>query len=80
MNLKESYDQHLVEKELSRKEKDNDILILVDKAVLAVNNLQAAMPLPKGECSAFYYSSKLSVLNFTITDLIKKKHRMLCLG
>lgn len=72
VNLKESYDQHLVEKELSRKEKDNDKLILVDKAVLAVYDLQAVMPLPKGECSAFYYSSKLNVLNFTITDLIKK--------
>lgn len=72
MNLKESYDQHLIEKKLSRKEKDNDKQILVDKAVLAVDDLQAVMPLPKSECSAFYYSSKLNVLHFTITDLIKK--------
>ena len=62
----------MVEKELSRKEKDNDKQTLVDKAVLAVYDLQAVIPLPKGECSAFYYSSKLNVLNFTITDLIKK--------
>lgn len=30
------------------------------------------MPLPKGDCLAFYYLSKLNVLNFTITDLLKK--------
>ena len=70
-NLKASYDQHLVEKELSRKEKEKDKQTLVDKALLAVYDLQAVMPLPKGECSAFYYSSKLNVVNFTITDLLK---------
>jgi len=45
----------------------------VNKAVLAVYDLQAVILLPKGECSAFYYSSKLNNLNFTITALIKKK-------
>jgi hypothetical protein len=52
----------------------------VDKAILAVYDLQAVIPLPKGKCSDFYYSSKLNVLNFTIADLIKKKHQILCLG
>lgn len=72
VNLKENYDQHLVEKELSRKEKECDKQALVGKALLAVYDLQAVMPLPKGECSAFYYSSKLNVLNFTITSLLEK--------
>ncbi|KAL4152823.1 hypothetical protein QTP88_000656 [Uroleucon formosanum] len=49
VNLKEYYDQHLVEKELSRKEKDNDKQTLADKAVLAIYDLQAVIPLPKGE-------------------------------
>lgn len=71
-NLKAKYDQHLVEKELSRKEKENDKQTLMGKALLSVYDLQAVMPLPKGDCSAFYYSSKLNVLNFTICDLHKK--------
>jgi hypothetical protein len=62
----------LVEKDLSRKEKETDKQTLVGKALLAVYDLQAVMSLPKGNCSAFYYSSKLNVLNFTITDLLKK--------
>ncbi|XP_074027858.1 uncharacterized protein isoform X1 [Leptinotarsa decemlineata] len=53
-NLKASYDQHLVEKELSRKEKENDKQTLADNALLAVYDSQAVIPLPKGDCSAFY--------------------------
>jgi len=62
--LKNNYEEHLMEKDLSRTEKqlDNDKSYLI----LAVYDLQAVMPLPKGDVSIFYYRSKLNVLNFTI--------------
>lgn len=65
---KEYYDQHLVEKELSRKEKKYDKEELIDTQV-AVYDLQAVMQIPKGDVSVFYYKSKLNVFNFTIYDL-----------
>lgn len=67
-DLKESYDLHHREKELSRTEKARD----KEKkdCVVAVYDLQAVMQLPKGDVSLFYYKSKLNVLNFTIYNLI----------
>ena len=68
--LKERYESHQNEKELSRKEK------AIDKAsdsVVAVYDLQAVMQLPKGDVSVFYYKSKLNVLNFTIYDIKTNK-------
>ncbi|KAL4711225.1 hypothetical protein ACJJTC_019066 [Scirpophaga incertulas] len=67
--LKEKYDNHLNEKELSRIEKKNDKEKMMDDTVVAVYDLQAVMQLPKGEVSVFYYKSKLNLLNFTIYDL-----------
>ncbi|EZA58416.1 hypothetical protein X777_01373 [Ooceraea biroi] len=66
-HLKDNYDRHLVEKELSRAEKKAD----KEKSdvVVAVYDLQAVMQLPKGNVSVFYYKSKLNVFNFTIYDL-----------
>lgn len=70
--LKAEHDEHLIEKTMARKEKESDKEKLKETTLLAVYDLQAVMPLPKGDCSAFYYSSKLNVFNFTIYDLIKK--------
>ena len=71
--LKENYDKHHEEKNLSRAEKN------IDKSkegvTVAVFDLQAVFQLPKGEVSAFYYKSKLNVHNFTIYDIQKKTCR-----
>ncbi|XP_068221553.1 uncharacterized protein [Palaemon carinicauda] len=67
-DMKESYDLHHREMELSRTEKVRD-KEKKDCAV-AVYDLQAVIQLPKGEVLAFYYKSKLNVLNFTIYNLI----------
>jgi len=69
IELKNNYEEHLMEKDLSRTEKQLD----KEKSnlILAVYDLQAVMPLPKGDVSIFYYRSKLNVLNFTIYDMQK---------
>ena len=66
-SLQEKYDEHQVEKELSRSEKASDKVS--SNAAVAVYDLQAVFQLPKGDVSLFYYKSKLNVLNFTIYDL-----------
>lgn len=68
LKLQESYDLHLKEKVLSRNEKDADKLNQ-DGVHVAVYDLQAVMPVPKGLVSSFYYKSKLNCYNFTISDL-----------
>lgn len=67
--LKEKFDQHLVEKDLSRHEKKRDKELDKINEIVAVYDLQAVMQIPKGDVSVFYYKSKLNVLNFTIYDL-----------
>ena len=69
--LKERYDNHLIEKQLSRNEKINDKAN--NDAVVAVYDLQAVLQLPKGDISLFYYKSKLNVLNLTIYDIKTNK-------
>lgn len=69
--LQVEYDTHLVEKELSRAEKEQDKM-KGSRVVVAVYDLQATMPCPRGDVSNFYYISKVNVLNFTITDLKTK--------
>lgn len=64
--IQEKYETHLLEKDLTRLEKENDKLS--DKEV-AVYDLQAVLPCPLGQTSPFYYVSKLGVYNFTIFDL-----------
>ncbi|CAG9760932.1 unnamed protein product [Ceutorhynchus assimilis] len=56
LKLQESYDLHLKEKVLSRKEKDADKLNQ-DGAHVAVYDLQAVMPVPRGLVSSFYYKN-----------------------
>lgn len=66
-SLEEKYNQHLIEKNLSREEKKTDKEN--SNAVVVVYDLQAVMQLPKGDVSLFYYKSKLNVFNFTMYDL-----------
>lgn len=69
--LLESYNAHINEKKLSRLEKEADKTNL-NRSVVAVYDLQAVMPVPRGQISSFYYKSKLNCFNFTISDLHAK--------
>lgn len=70
-SLLAAYNLHQKEKELSRKEKDND-KINPNGAHAAVYDLQAVMPVPRGQVSSFYYKSKINCFNFTVSDLNAK--------
>ena len=67
--LKEKYDIHQTEKQLSRKEKEQDKT--EGNAIVAVYDLQVVMQLPQGDVSTLYYKSKLNVLNLTVYDIKK---------
>lgn len=71
-NLRGEYDNHHVEKELSRREKDAD-KNGQGNVIVAVYDLQAVMPCPCGDVSTFFNLSKLNVLNFTIYNLKTKQ-------
>lgn len=73
LTLKVKYETHLIEKDLSRKEKDDDKSKANKTLVVACYDLQATFPVPKGEISLFYYKSKLNCINFTITELSTKE-------
>jgi hypothetical protein len=64
--LKEKHDQHILEKELSRKEMKEDSQN--GNIITAIFDLQAVMQLPKGDVSLFYYSSKLNAFNLTFLN------------
>lgn len=64
--LKEKQDRHTLEKELSRKEMNEDAQN--DNIITAIFDLQAVMQLPKGDISLFYYSSKLNAFNLTFLN------------
>ncbi|CAG4943933.1 unnamed protein product [Parnassius apollo] len=60
----------------SRAEKKNDIetcKMAESNSIVAIFDLQAVMPVPIGESSAFFYKSKLNCLNLTITDIKNKE-------
>lgn len=67
--LVESYERHIVEKDLSRLKKESDKEIINDKVIVACYDLQAVLPCPKGEVSLMYYKSKLNLLNLTVCEL-----------
>lgn len=69
LKLAETYHQHKKETELSRKEKETD---KQNEPTVAVYDLQAVMPVPRGLVSSFYYKSKLNCFNFTVSDLHAK--------
>ncbi|GFU06227.1 uncharacterized protein TNCV_4765321 [Trichonephila clavipes] len=62
------YENHILEKDLSRLEKENDKKS-TDSTVVAVYDLQAVLSCPQGEASSYYYISKLAVYNLTIAEL-----------
>ncbi|CAK1586764.1 unnamed protein product [Parnassius mnemosyne] len=68
--LENQYLEHLRQKELSRAEKKNDIetcKMSESNSIVAIFDLQAVMPVPIGESSAFFYKSKLNCLNLTVS-------------
>lgn len=73
LNLQDQYQQHILEKDLSRREKENDKNNTDSNSVVAVYDLQATLPCPQGDVSTFYYVSKLNLFNFTIYNM-KNKH------
>lgn len=62
------YENHIMEKDLSRFEK-NDKKRISNNYVVAVFDLQDVMLCPKGNVSFFHYKSKYNVLNFTIYEM-----------
>lgn len=64
-----NYIEHLMEKNYSRTEKQLDKKN--SNLILVVYDLQAVMPVPKGDVSIFFYRLELNVLNFTIYDMQK---------
>lgn len=67
--LQSQYESHQEEKELSRTEKAADKEKVKDqgsKTVLAMYDLQAVLPVPMGQTSAFFYKSRLNCFNFTV--------------
>lgn len=70
---KEKYEDHIHQKELSRIEKQSD---KESADFVAVYDLQAVLPCPKGSTSSYYYVSKLNVFNFTIYDI--KSNAVVC--
>lgn len=69
-NLEINYQSHLEEKELSRSEKQNDKeKARNNECVLAVYDLQAVLPIPTGQSSAFFYKSRINCYNFTVSRM-----------
>ncbi|CAG9773423.1 unnamed protein product [Ceutorhynchus assimilis] len=66
-DLKESYDRHLVEKDLARKDKKIDKEESSCSTIVTCFDLQAVFQCPKGDISVFYYKSKF--LNLTFYEL-----------
>lgn len=67
--LRMRYEQHQKEKQLSRQEKEADKVRANKRVIVAVYDLQAVLPTPRGDVSVFYYKSKLNNYNFTISEL-----------
>nr|CAI5821888.1 unnamed protein product [Callosobruchus analis] len=76
ISLKDDYENHLKEKELSRREKENDKNNSDEGTIVAVYDLQAVLQCPKGDVSTFYYTCKLNVFNLTVYEI--KTHTAKC--
>lgn len=71
VKLYASYHQHQEEKSLSRIEKDRDMKECQDPQstkIVCTYDLQAVLPCPVGNSSAFFYKSRLNCYNFTISN------------
>lgn len=63
------HELHLEEKNLSRLELQKDIekcKIIDNHSIIAIFDLQAVLPCPVGQSSAFFYKSKINCYNFTV--------------
>lgn len=62
---------NILEKDLSRIEKRNDKGRAKEdpNLLVAVYDLQAILPVPRGDVCTFYYKSKLNCFNFTIVEM-----------
>lgn len=67
--IKTEYEDHLRQKDLSRKEKESDKMKVSKNYIVTCYDLQQVLPCPNGDVSVFYYTSKLNVLNFTLFEL-----------
>lgn len=67
--LKTEYEEHIHEKNLSRLEKTEDKENINENLIVSCFDMQAIMPIPKGDVSIFYYKSRLSTMNFTVSEL-----------
>lgn len=75
VKLKYEHEVHMIEKNLGRGEKDNDIdkLKSTPNLVIAIFDLQAVLQCPRGDVSSFYYHSKLNSFNLTVYDVATKE-------
>lgn len=74
--LSASYNLHQEEKSLSRIEKKQDVDECKrpdSNSIVAIFDLQAVLPCPIGQSSAFFYKSKLNCYNFTVSDIKDEK-------
>lgn len=66
--LDEKYQRHQEEKTLSREEKNIDKQMTQRGEIhLTVYDLQAVLPVPMGQSSAFFYKLRLNCYNFTVS-------------
>ncbi|XP_030753125.1 uncharacterized protein LOC115880137 [Sitophilus oryzae] len=73
-DLETNYEIHQEEKMLSRNEKAKDKEQAEKEGstiVLAVYDLQAVLPVPTRQTSAFFHKSRLNCYNFTISEITK---------
>lgn len=69
--IRDKYEKHLQEKELSRQEKKIDSQ-RTDNVLVCCFDLQAVLTTPNGEISSFYYKRRLATYNFTIYNIKEK--------
>lgn len=69
------YEEHLLEKELSRISKQIDRMEAEESSsnIVCTFDLQAVLPCPTGNTSVFYYKSKINCYNFTITNIVTQQ-------
>lgn len=67
--LKDDYEEHLNEKILSRKEKENDQSSVGINFIVAYFDMQAVLQIPKGDVSIIYHKLILNTMNLTVTEL-----------
>lgn len=74
ISLRESYEQHILNKNLARIEKKRDVEQSANgqEYDVCVFDLQAVLPVPLGDVSSFYYSRRLSCYNFTVYNIPRK--------